>query len=173
MEIGKDNLFGSNCITKFKQCMCQDYLKSQSEPFKGFVKVWFEILQLNYAIIAASWFEVRWGLMTTMCEIISTNMKKNVKILCDMSFKVGRISLDISPLSDNTWQVELIFLQVSLSQDRATRTYIAGIPQCTGCKYHIVGHTWYKSQVENFFKWGEFLTVNAKSAHKRSSGTRV
>ena len=40
-------------------------------------------------------------------------------------FKVGHISFDISPLSDNTWQVELIFLQVS--QYCATRAERTGI----------------------------------------------
>ena len=52
-------------------------------------------------------------------EIMNTNPVRSIKILCDISFKVGHISLDISPLSDNTWQVELIFLQVS--QHCATR----------------------------------------------------
>ena len=52
-------------------------------------------------------------------EMMNTNLVERIKILCDISFKVGHISLDISPLSDNTWQVELIFLQVS--QHCATR----------------------------------------------------
>ena len=41
---------------------------------------------------------------------------------------MGHISFDISPLSDNTWQVELIFLQVSqYCATRAERTSIWNI----------------------------------------------
>ena len=54
----------------------------------------------------------------TMHEIMNANMTKSIKMPCDISFKVGRISLDISPLSDNTWQVEVIFLQLSQSMRR-------------------------------------------------------
>ena len=61
----------------------------------------------------------------TMHEIMNANMTKSIKIPCDTSFKVGRISLDISPLSDNTWQVELIFLQVSQQNAPERRSLIA------------------------------------------------
>ena len=54
-----------------------------------------------------------------------------MKILCDISLKVGRISLDISPPSDNTWQVELIFLQVSQHSASRTERTRTQIPHCT------------------------------------------
>ena len=45
---------------------------------------------------------------------------------------MGHISFDISPLSDNTWQVELIFLQVSqYCATRAERTSIWNIYNIT------------------------------------------
>ena len=69
------------------------------------MNIWLDIT-LGY--LFAKWFK-------------NSHFREWARIYCDKSCKVGRISLDISSLSDNTWQVEVIFLQLSQSMLRQKR----------------------------------------------------
>ena len=89
------------------------------------MNIWLDIT-LGY--LFAKWFK-------------NSHFREWARIYCDKSCKVGRISLDISSLSDNTWQVEVIFLQLSQSMLRQKRN-TAKCRSVLDCTWHSIAPTW-------------------------------